>query len=182
MASRAKNKLQFTNVISQYYKQQNRQNGKTNNRRAKRTESPSANNLKIKLEEAEGMRKAEWKRKVKERIQEEIQRRAETEMESKTKMRTICKDKWERKAYINNCDSDIIKDIIKIRLNMWELLKNYPREAVDTTCPLCKEKEDTTEHVLECKTNNLNYRLTDNTTDQWTEIVKIFRQNKELRK
>ena len=29
-----------------------------------------ANNLKIKLEEAEGMRKAEWKRKVKERNQE----------------------------------------------------------------------------------------------------------------
>ena len=105
-----------------------------------------ANNLKIQLEEADGMKKSEWKRKVKESIQEQVQKRTEAEMENKTKMRTINKDKWERKDYIRNCDSDIIKDVIKIKLHMWELKKNYPGEAEDITYPLCKENEDTTDN------------------------------------
>ena len=56
------------------------------------------------------------------------------------------------------CDSDLVKDIIKIRQHMWELRKNYPREEKDIKCPICNEKEDTKEHVLECQT-----------TEQYTE-------------
>ena len=57
-------------------------------------------------------------------------------MENKTKLRTVREDKWERKEYITTCDSDLVKDIIKIRLHMWELKKNYPREEEDTRCPI----------------------------------------------
>ena len=57
-----------------------------------------------------------------------------------------------------------------IRLHMWELKKNYPRE-------------DTTEHILlECQTTETVYRISNNTPNQWTEVVKLYRQNKELRK
>ena len=52
------------------------------------------------------------------------------------------KTKWERKEYITTCDSDLVKDIIKIRLHMWELKKNYPREEEDTKCTICNQKED----------------------------------------
>ena len=62
-------------------------------------------------------------------------------MENKTKLRTLREDKWERKEYTARCDSDLIKDI-KIRLQMWELKKNYPREEEDMKCPICNEKED----------------------------------------
>ena len=33
---------------------------------------------------------------------------------------------------------------------MWELKKNYRREEEDMKGPICNQKEDTTEHVLEC--------------------------------
>ena len=35
---------------------------------------------------------------------------------------------------------------------MWELKRNYPREEEDPKCPICNQKEDTTEDVLECQT------------------------------
>ena len=53
-------------------------------------------------------------------------------MENKTKLRAVREGKWERKDYISTCDSALVKDIIKIRLHMWELKENYPREEQDT--------------------------------------------------
>ena len=141
-----------------------------------------AEELNIKLEAAVIMKKSEWKRTIKYKVQNKIQERVEKEMENKTKLRTVREDKWERKEYIATCDSDLVKDIIKIRLHMWELKKNYPREEEDMKCPICNHKEQTTEHVLECQTAETVYRIRDNTLNQWAEVVKLYRQNKELRK
>ena len=33
-----------------------------------------------------------------------------------------------------------------------------------------------------CKTGETVHRIRDNTPNQWAEVVKIYRQNKELRK
>ena len=110
-----------------------------------------AEELNIKLETAVTMKKSEWKRTVKDKAQNKIQKRKEKEMENKTKLRTVREDKWERKEYIATCDSDLVKDIIKIRLHMWELKKNYPGEEEDMKCSICKQKEDITEHALECQ-------------------------------
>ena len=57
-------------------------------------------------------------------------------MKNKTKLRTVREDKWERKEYIATCDSDLVKDI-EIRLHIWELKKNSPREEEDIKCPIC---------------------------------------------
>ena len=56
---------------------------------------------------------------------------------------------------------------------MWELKNNYPREEEDMKCPTFNQKEDATETV---------YNIRDNTPYQWAEVVKLYRQNKELRK
>ena len=61
---------------------------------------------------------------------------------------------------------------------MWGLKKNYPREEEGMKCPICNEKEDTTEHVLECQTAERVYRIKDDTPNQWAEVVKLCRQNK----
>ena len=98
-----------------------------------------AKELNIKLEKAVIMKKSDWKRTAKDKIQNQIQERVEKEMENKTKLRTVREDKWERKEYITTCDSDLVKDIIKIRLHIWELKKNYPREEEDTKCPICNQ-------------------------------------------
>ena len=74
-----------------------------------------------------------------------------------------------------------MKDI-KSRLHTWELKKNYPREEEDMKCPICNQKEDTTEHVLECQTAKTVYRIRDNTPNQCAKVVKLYIQNKELRK
>ena len=128
------------------------------------------------------MKKSDWKRTVKDKIQNQIEERVEKEMEHKTKLRTVREDKRERKEYITKCDSDEKKDIIKITLHMWELKKNYPREEEDKKCPICKQKENTTEHVPECQTAETVYKIRDNTPNHWAEVVKLYRQNKELRK
>ena len=116
------------------------------------------------------------------KVQNQIQERVEKEMENKTKLRTVREDKWERKEYITTCDGDLVKDIIKIRLHMWKMKKNYPGEKEDKRCPICNQKEDTTEHALQCQTAKTVYKIRDNTPNQWAELVKLYRQNKELRK
>ena len=65
---------------------------------------------------------------------------------------------------------------------MWELKKNYPREDEDTKWPIFNQKEDSTEHVLECQTAETVYKIRANTPNQWAEVIKLYRQNKELRK
>ena len=65
---------------------------------------------------------------------------------------------------------------------MWELKKNYPREEEDMKCLISNQREDTTEYVLECQTAETVYKIRDNTPNQWPEVLKLYRQNKELRK
>ena len=48
-------------------------------------------------------------------------------------------------------------------------------------CPIRNGKEDTTEHILECQTAETVYRIKDNTRNQWVKVMKVYRQNKELR-
>ena len=56
-------------------------------------------------------------------------------MINKTKARKIAGDKLERKKYLKECDSDTIKDVIKIRLDMWPVNCNYEKDNTDTKCP-----------------------------------------------
>ena len=105
----------------------------------------------LKIKNVENMRKSKWKKQVKGKIEKSIEERTKQEMVNKTKARTIVEDKWKRKKYLQECDSDTIKDVIKIRLHMWQVNCNYKRDNTDTKCPLCQKSEDTTEHVLECE-------------------------------
>ena len=77
-----------------------------------------AKDLNIKLKAAVTMKKSEWKRAIKYKAQNKIQERVEKEMENKTKLRTVREDKWGRKEYIATFDSNLVKDIIKIRLHL----------------------------------------------------------------
>ena len=78
------------------------------------------------------------------------------EMAERTKCRTIENDKWKRKEYIKESNSGIIKDIIWIRLHMWELKANYGRKGLDNRCPMCQSQEDTTGQVLEYNKRDKN--------------------------
>ena len=47
---------------------------------------------------------------------------------------------------------------------------------------ICNEKEDIAEPVLECQTTEIVYTIKANTPNQWAEVVKVYRENKKLRK
>ena len=104
-------------------------------------------------------------------------------MENKTKLRTVRENKQGRKEYTAIHDSNLVKDIIKTRLHIWELKKSYIQEKKRSWNALIwNQKEDTTEHVLECQTTEAVYRIRNNTPNPWAEVVKLYMQNKELRK
>ena len=73
------------------------------------------------------------------------------EMGQKTKSRTIKNDKLKSKICIEQCKGDIVKT----RLCMCDLKKNYhnEKEEKQPLCPSCEIEDDTTEHVLKCRRN-----------------------------
>ena len=48
------------------------------------------------------------------------------------------------KEHIKKGNTDDLKDILKIRLHMWDVEKNYSRNDTDTICSICRKEEDTT--------------------------------------
>ena len=103
------------------------------------------------IDQARKMKKSTWNREVKTKIKKKIQQRLTDSLKEKTKARTIQKDKWLMKEYIKNGNEDDIKDILKIRLHMWDVKKNYSKNDTDTIFPICRKEEDATEHVLDCE-------------------------------
>ena len=85
---------------------------------------------------------------------------------------------------MRNGNTDDIKDILKIRLHMWEVRKNYPKNNTDTICPICRKEEDTTEHVLDCEVELEKGKdmIGSSNIDHRKQMLEIFRENKYKRK
>ena len=120
-------------------------------------------------------------KKVKGKAIDRIRKRMKEEMQEKTKCRTLRNDNWERKQYIKKCESNTIKDVIKIRLHMWNTKCNDKRNESETTSLLCKAEEDTTEHTVVCQEGNNIYNLLDENEKNWEKIFAIYKNNKENR-
>ena len=89
------------------------------------------------------------------------------------------------KEYIKNGNTDDIKDILKIRMHLWDdVKKNYPKNYTDTICPICRKEEDTTGHVLDCEVEpeKGKHTVRSSNINHWKQILKIFRENKNKRK
>ena len=71
---------------------------------------------------------------------------------------------------------------------MWNTKCNYKKSEPDTTCPLCKTEEDTTEHIMVCQEGNNMYNLLDENEKDWekqlqyTTIIKKIGKNQNGRK
>ena len=141
-----------------------------------------AKELEINIAKVEAIKKSTWKRLVKYKMKNKIER-LKKEMEGKTKSRAKKEGKWKMKKYILNCNGEDVRDIMLIRLHMWEVQMNYKKETERVLRPLCERKEDTTEHVIECgRENEKMYDLKDeNTKEEWLYITKIYRENKRKR-
>ena len=94
---------------------------------------------------------------------------------SKTKMRFI-KD-HSQKAYIKELNFKDCIMMIKIRLNMIETKCNYKNLFTNLKCEICKSKDDTTEHLIECTRKTVNQSNIKQLNEHNKEIVKIIAQN-----
>ena len=114
-----------------------------------------AREYKINIEE-EFIRKStkeEWKKEITVKINRKIEEKIEKLTRNKTKLRNIKEDKYEMKQYMKKGTLNECKESLKIRLNMIETTANFiGRYGEDIQCKACGEKEETTEHILECKT------------------------------
>ena len=90
-------------------------------------------------------------------------------------------EKWERKQYIKKCESNTIKDVIKIRLHIWNTKSNNKRNESDTTCTLCNTEENTTEHIMIYQEGNNTHNLLDKNKKDQEKIVAICKNNKRNR-
>ena len=64
---------------------------------------------------------------------------------------------------------------------MWNTKCSYKRNESDTTCPLCRTEEGTTEHIMACQEGNNTYSLLNENEKDWKKIVLIYKNNKENR-
>ena len=95
--------------------------------------------------------KRKLKNILKSRINNRLHRYIKEEAKNKTKLR-FCSD-FKRKKYTKkgSLSFNDAKSIMKLRLNMIEVKNNYKGSTENDTCDLCGEKNDTTEHLFECK-------------------------------
>ena len=98
-----------------------------------------------------------------------------------SKSKNNSEDKWERKKYLQECDSDTIKDAIKIRLHMWQVNCNYKRDNTDIKCPLCQKSEDTHSMCWNVKKLKSSH-LVKKTVRKNGKRTEIYRKNKKKRK
>ena len=92
---------------------------------------------------------------------------------NKTKLRLIKYDKYERKEYLNTCSIKNVTKTMRYRLNMTKIKANYKGKCNDLTCDACKEEQETTEHIPNCK----EYRRMFKWTKETQETKKIQQQN-----
>ena len=95
-----------------------------------------AETLEIEIDKVTGKKKSTWKKQVKEKVISKVKKRMNEEMAGRRKCQTIENNKWGRKEYIKESNIGTIKDIIKIRLHMWELNPNCGKKGLDNRCPM----------------------------------------------
>ena len=92
------------------------------------------------------MKKYEQKRIVKRKLRDTIEKQSIEKEEKNTKLRHQRHKKYERQKYLGEVGIKTAREIIKTKLEMWNVGSNF---GMEMEC-WCGEKE-LSEHVLECK-------------------------------
>ena len=103
-----------------------------------------------------------WKKMVKTKIEKIIEEEVIQKTGEMTKMRLI--KSFKKQEYVSECSMALVKDIMKIRLNMAyyicyivghglnmvEIGENFKGKYGQKYCMACNEEKETTEHVIQC--------------------------------
>jgi hypothetical protein len=137
--------------------------------------------ININLNNADKMGKEKWRKQCKDKLRENIQTRMNKYISESTKLRFLLNDKFEMKQYIKEVAGNTAIKIMRVRLNMVDVRMNYKgSHGGDLSCPLCRVENDTTEHLLLCKTNR-KYTKGDvrdsGDIAGWNEILEVIHTN-----
>ena len=132
--------------------------------------------------QVKGKMKSTWKKEVKDKVYESVEKELKEKKKEGKKLRFLQGKGHE--TYLKEVHNEDAIMAIKIRLNMIEWIEgNIGKE---TKCPLCKNSDDTTEHVFACEEMggdnwNVNVKHLE-TGEKMMEVVTLFRMNEEKRK
>ena len=107
------------------------------------------------VEDAKNMRKSEWKKRVKCCINESMEKEFEKKKHDMIKLRFV-NMRRDMAGYLRGVDSSIARDIMKIRLNMWNLRGNTGKSG---SCRLCDKESESTQHLFNCTKMGHNMKI-----------------------
>ena len=106
----------------------------------------------IDIKSIASMKKSQLKKMVKEEIEKEMNRMIQKAAENMTKLRFVKGSEFGRKPYLDGMDGHASLEILKTRLNMQRVYKNYKADMkLNKMCPYCGTEEDGTEHLVDCQ-------------------------------
>ena len=109
--------------------------------------------------------KEQMKKKIKNTIMQRLQTELSELKKEKTKLRFI--EKFEQNKYLEELTFEDTIEMMKLRLNMIEVKCNYKGMYKNNLrCDVCKSRDDTTEHILQCKQTGVSI----------TEIIEEIKQ------
>ena len=118
---------------------------------------------------------------VKQRIETFLNKQLQDQKVTKTKLRFL--NNFSQEKYLEEAEFKDSITMLKIRLNMIETKCNYKNNYIcNTKCELCKEQDDTTEHLIQCEIIAPHNKITVNDIKIANkEIVSIIRKNIQKR-
>ena len=105
------------------------------------------NGIEITEEKCKNVMKSEFKKEVKKKIEEKmVIKMKENET---TKMRTVAKEGFRAKGYLNGIyDGKEVYEILLVKLHMMNLKNNFKNKEEDDECRFCHKEKETTEHIM----------------------------------
>ena len=122
--------------------------------------------LNISMESIKVMSKEEFGKKVRIAVSKAAFKFLRAEKQKRSKVREVKHDNLEMQNYLTPTGLSLkqAKLIFQLRSRMLDVRTNFKNKYNDLLCPVCKEKPDTQQHVLECSAllQNTNF-ITDST-------------------
>ena len=125
------------------------------------------------------MKKSDWKKMIKIQLKKDIEKQTMKIEKTSSKMRHQKNQKYERQKYLGETGMKNAKEIVRTKLEMWDLGKNLGN---DRKC-ICGDNEEIIEHILDCKKVKeiLNDRdtkkewITSGNTEQLMRVTKYIK-------
>ena len=141
--------------------------------------------IHIEIEQIKKMEKSNLKKSIKEGIKKEMEKELNKSIPEMKKLRFMnTPSTLKRQGYITELEGEEATKGIKIRLNMVNIYGNYKGDKKKRRyCYHCKEEEDITEHLIECRKvgGGIEIRREElkdgDNVKKWKEIIKKVEWN-----